>query len=192
MSWFPALFLPVSKLTAHLATISQFPSTGAARPSWRPRLALRKKSCSLPETSDSSADVLAIEWPQTDHRHDILLLSLTNHPEIQTTFLILRRGPLLYECSVNWANKCIYRKIVQHTSPRVLAAFGGEAAWEKPPLNTGTSLCYIFLFSGCWIIAFGGDPLYGEWGADCFCHCRGRLWRFSPIFLQNAFFIYIP
>ena len=29
-----------------------------ARPSWRPRLALRKKSCSLPETSDSSADVL--------------------------------------------------------------------------------------------------------------------------------------
>ena len=137
-----------------------------------------------------------MSWRLSDrrqhHHHDILLLSLTNHPEIQTTFLILRRGPLLYECSVNWANKCIYRKIVQHTSPRVLAAFGGEAAWDKPPLNTGTSLCYIFLFSGCWIIAYGGDPLYGEWGADCFCHCRGRLWRFSPIFLQNAFFIYIP
>ena len=52
-------------------------------------------------------------------------------------------------CSVDWANKCIYRKLVQHTSPRFHAAFGGEAVWDKPLLNTGTSLCYISLFFGC-------------------------------------------
>ena len=137
-----------------------------------------------------------MSWRLSDrrqhHRHDILLLSLTNNPEIQTTFLILRRGPLSYECSVDWANKCMYRKIVQHTFPRVFAAFGGEAALDKPPLNTSTLLCYISLFSGCWIIAYGGDPYMGNGGQIVFAIAEAVFDVSLPFFLQNVFFIYIP
>ena len=52
---------------------------------------------------------------------------------------------------------------------------------------SSTSLCYIALFSGCWNIAYGGDPLYGG-GVDCFCHCRGCFLALLHHFLAECIF----
>ena len=45
------------------------------------------------------------------------------------------------------------------------------------PFPISTSLLYISLFSGCWNIAYGGDPLCWDWGAHAkIAVLMPRLW----------------
>ena len=57
------------------------------------------------------------------------------------------------------------------------------------PYEPSTSLCYVSLFSGCWNIAYGGDPLYGG-GQIVSAIAEADFDIPLPFFLQNVFFIY--
>ena len=46
----------------------------------------------------------------------------------------------------------------------------------------------FFLFSGCWNIAYGGDPLY--MGVNCFGHYCGQVWLFLPNIFGKMYFLY--